>query len=372
MAVKTKIGTSNIYDYDIDDTLNANGGSVSDKEDKFKAKAKVNPWSKHKPVVLSKNACQDFSSSKAHYVSGWWKGDNKMCGFSLSSAKATSWTALIGKYDGVLNGWAYVSPYEQDAPLRQNDFAGYYPAAQPIASGFYAPSSVTTDSTSAECQVVLPSSNSDSLSWSDFDTLKSYYFGILIYYSSNDYMRVTATTTLGNGGGSVKFDPSKLTQDKTYTVYPFICSNKYAYDDLDSSGQVIYTMPNVEPAEMQVKKSNIIVLVDATKNTSTSSVAVTFRVTNNGSAKTLNNNFIRLRFKSADIDDNMNTKEKEIQLSDGLVAKANATTTFTGGTFTNVAADLLADCRVWVSLNSGTYTAKALPMESGTSTPDRE
>lgn len=372
MAVKTKIGTSNIYDYDIDDTLNANGGSVSDKEDKFKAKAKVNPWSKHKPVVLSKNACQDFSSSKAHYVSGWWKCSDKLCGFNLSSAKATSWTALIGKYDGGLNGWAYVSPYEQGAPLRQNDFAGYYPAAQPIASGFYAPTSVTKDDTSATCQVVLPSSNSDSLSWSDFDTLKSYYFGVLIYYSSSDYMRVTASSTLANSGGSVTFDPSKLTQNRAYTVYPFICSNKYAYDDLDSSGQVIYTMPNVQPAEMEVKASNILLLIDATKNTSASSVTVSFRVTNSGAAKTLNNNFIRLRYKSAGLNDNMNSKEKEIQLADGLVAKANTTTTFTGGTFTNVAADLLADCRVWVSLNSGAYTANALPLESGTSTPDRE
>lgn len=363
----TPMPTENLHDYDIMDTV-----GVSSWTDMFSEDANINSDSKHKPVVNDTVFCQDFSSSKSNYVAGWWKANDGLCGYNISSAKASGWTGLVNKYDGGKNGWKYVPPYGTGKPLRQNDFAGYYHAAQPIASGFYAPSSVTTDSTSAECQVVLPSSNSDSLSWSDFDTLKSYYFGILIYYSSNDYMRVTATTTLGNGGGSVKFDPSKLTQDKTYTVYPFICSNKYAYDDLDSSGQVIYTMPNVEPVEMQVKKSNIIVLVDATKNTSTSSVAVTFRVTNNGSAKTLNNNFIRLRFKSADIDDNMNTKEKEIQLADGLVAKANATTSFAGGTFTNVAADLLADCRVWVSLNSGTYTAKALPMESGASTPDRE
>lgn len=372
MAVKTKIPTSNIYDYDIMDTLNANGGSVSSWEGMYKTAAKINPWSKRKPVVLSTTFVQDFSSSEEHYESGWWKGRDKMCGFDLSSAKASGWTALIGKYNGGLNGWEYVPPYGQGTPLRQNDFAGYYPAAQPIASGFYAPASVTTDSTSAECQVVLPSSNSDSLSWSDFDTLKSYYFGVLIYYSSSDYMRVTATSTLANGGGSVTFNPSKLTQNRTYTVYPFICSNKYAYDDNDASGQVIYTMPNVQPAEMEVKASNILLLIDATKNTSASSVTVSFRVTNNGSAKTLNNNFIRLRYKSAGLNDNMNSKEKEIQLADGLVAKANATTTFTGGTFTNVAADLLADCRVWVSLNSGAYTRGVLPLESGVSTPDRE
>lgn len=360
MSVKTKIPTSHINDYDVADTLNANGGKVGAWEDMFKAEANINSDSKHKPIVLNVRFCQDFDSSKKHYLKDWWKGPDGLCGYSLSKAKANGWTALPSKYDGKKNGWEYVPPYGQGTPLRPNDFAGYYPGAKPLVQGFYVPTSVFADNTSAECQITLPASNEDSLSWSDFDTLKSYYFGVMIYYSDNDYMRITATISLKDDGGTVKFNPSKLAKGRKYTVYPFICSNRYAYDDLDSSGQVIYAMPNIQPAAMEVKTSSVRILVIAQKNNANRTVTWSVSATAESSVSLSNNSIWIYR-------------EGETQASSGDVTvsmpdvtlSAGVSTLIDSGTATmryDVTDTEFAALNLWidVSLGGGRYTTSQM------------
>ena len=124
MASLSQIPTSNVRTEDIRDTLNANGGSVSnDATTFFTTAAKINPWSKHKPVpILSKNFVQDFDSSRSDYDADWWKGDDGKCGLS--------WSVYTNTNDVKGKNWTYTPP-SGSYPKRLGDFAGYYPGANP-------------------------------------------------------------------------------------------------------------------------------------------------------------------------------------------------------------------------------------------------
>ena len=356
----TPMPTENLHDYDIMDTV-----GVSSWTDMFSEDANINPDSKHKPVVNDIVFCQDFSSSKPNYVAGWWKANDGLCGYNISNAKATSWTALKNKFDGGKNGWKYVPPYGTEKPLRQNDFAGYYHAASPIASGFYAPSSVTTDDTSANCQIVLSSKNNNSLSWADFDTLGSYYFGVMIYFSDSSYMCVTSTTKLKDGGGTVTFDPSKLTNGRTYTVYPFISQNTIAFGDSASPNNV-YAMPNTDPAEMKVKATSISILITAQRGSAARTVVWSVSATSDTDI-TLTNNSVWIhkygQAQSSSGDANINMSDKT--LSAGVSTLIGSGTATMGYDIDNVV------LVIEVSLGKGKYT-KSEQVAGGTPSPINE
>ena len=177
MAVKEKLPTENLYNVDIIDTLKKNGGSISDWSDIFTSSANINGDSKHKPVILNDEICQDISKSITGYKAKWWQADDGFCGWSPGALLNKSYSSSISLYDGARNGWSYQPPYGKSY-LRQNDFAGYYPAARPMFSGISAPSEISLEDTSFDVSISVPSDDGSSLNITDFDVLSNY---LLLY-----------------------------------------------------------------------------------------------------------------------------------------------------------------------------------------------
>lgn len=118
------------YD-DIRDTLNAGGGSVTnDVASAFKGTANINKWSRHKPVRLAVNFCQDFDSSAPNYDAEWWKGTSRTFGLKIPYLHAT--TRLNDDALKIIShapeppNYTYELPTGgENDPLRIGDFAGY-------------------------------------------------------------------------------------------------------------------------------------------------------------------------------------------------------------------------------------------------------
>lgn len=361
MAVYNIIPVSPIHEIDVRDTLNANGSSVNDTWASLCGNPNNNGNSKHKPVRLNVNFCQDHDPNGANYVKDWWKSTDGLCGFNLNAAKASGWSALVSLYDGGQNGWVYQPPQGGTAqPYRITDFAGYYPAARPLSHGFSAPATVYKTQTSASAAMALPIESEHSLTWRDFDTLKNYYFGVLLWRSASDYRRVTASETLANDGATVTFNPSTLTSGATYTVYPFICSVPYTSESASDKAMTIYTVPNVEPSLMEVKSSAVIILPLAQKVNATKTIEWSVKVTNStASAITLSNNSVRIYRGTGT---STQTGDYSATIANTTVA-AGITKTIGSGTATlNYGSSFDFEneiVRMSISLGGGTYTATA-------------
>lgn len=361
MAVYNIIPVSPVVEIDVRDTLNANGSSVNDTWASLCGNPNNNGNSRHKPVRLSVNSCQDHDPNGVNYVKDWWKSTDGLCGFNINAAKASGWSTLVTLYDGGQNGWIYQPPQGGTAqPYRITDFAGYYPAALPLSHGFSAPATVYKTQTSASAAMALPIESEHSLTWRDFDTLKNYYFGVLLWRSASDYRRVTASETLANDGSTVTFNPSLLTSGATYTVYPFICSVPYTSESANDKAMTIYTVPNVEPSLMEVKSSAVIILPLAQKKNATKTIEWSVKVTNGtASAITLSNNSVRIyRGTGA----STQTGDYSATIANTTVA-AGATKTIGTGTATlNYGSSFDFEneiVRMSISLGGGTYTATA-------------
>lgn len=361
MAVYNIIPVSPVHEIDVRDTLNANGSSVNDTWASLCGNPNNNGNSKHKPVRLNVNFCQDHNPSGANYVKDWWKSTDGLCGFNLDKAKASGWSTLVSLYDGGQNGWIYQPPQGGTAqPYRITDFAGYYPAARPLSHGFSAPVTVYKTQTSASAAMALPIESEHSLTWRDFDTLKNYYFGVLLWRSASDYRRVTASETLANDGATVTFNPSLLTAGATYTVYPFICSEAYTSESANDKAMTIYTVPNVQPSLMEVKSSAVIILPLAQKANATKTIEWSVKVTNStASAIPLSNNSVRIYRGTGT---STQTGDYSATIANTTVA-AGATKTIGSGTATlNYGSSFDFEkeiVRMSISLGGGTYTATA-------------
>lgn len=132
MAVYDVLPTTNLKYDDIRDTLNAGDGSVNnDVSSAFKESANINRWSKHKPVRLAVNFCQDFDSSAPNYDADWWKGTSKTFGLKIPYLSATTRFnedayKIITHAPGSLPNYTYELPRGgENEPLRIGDFAGY-------------------------------------------------------------------------------------------------------------------------------------------------------------------------------------------------------------------------------------------------------
>ena len=126
---------------DIRDTLNSAGGSVTnDVASAFKTTANINKWSRHKPVKLAVNFCQDFDSSAPNYDADWWKAKYMTCGISIpyqpladDSLRILAYTA----YSGGVDNYSYLIPTGTSSePFRLGDCSGYNKnATEPFKTG---------------------------------------------------------------------------------------------------------------------------------------------------------------------------------------------------------------------------------------------
>lgn len=124
--------TTNLTYDDIRDTLNSAGGFVNnDVASAFKGTANINKWSRHKPVRLAVNFCQDFDSSAPNYDADWWKGTSRTFGLKIPYLSATTRLndaayKIINHMPGMPPNYIYELPRGgENEPLRIGDFAGY-------------------------------------------------------------------------------------------------------------------------------------------------------------------------------------------------------------------------------------------------------
>lgn len=175
MAVLTQIPKTNISVADIRDTLNANGGSVSnDTTTFFTTAAKINPWSKHKPVPWKVDFCQDFDSSDANtYKPNWWKEPSGQCGLTWTGS--TNINSIKG------GNWTYTPP-GSDYPKRLGDFSEYVaqcnpPIATRISADLEANWNVDGPSETNNYKIYMdiPTGSDGGLTIRDFSALSDYY-----------------------------------------------------------------------------------------------------------------------------------------------------------------------------------------------------
>jgi len=133
--------TENLEFQDIRDTLAAGGGSVNNTMSSlFTEAANINKWSKHKPVKLPVNFCQDFDSSAPNYDADWWKAKGTTYGISVPY-QPLSESALrhlaYRAYNGDADNYTYLIPTGTSSePFRLGDFAGYKRyATEPFKTG---------------------------------------------------------------------------------------------------------------------------------------------------------------------------------------------------------------------------------------------
>lgn len=127
---------------EIGQVLNDAGGSVNINQPLtyFTESAKINKWSKYKPVPLKANFAQDYDSSAPDYDADWWKGDiGVSCGLRIpfNSSAASGVPSNRIQYLGYLAymvkqgstsvpNYTYVLPTGgADQPFRIGDFRGY-------------------------------------------------------------------------------------------------------------------------------------------------------------------------------------------------------------------------------------------------------
>lgn len=346
---------------DIRDTLNSDGGLVNnDVASAFKEAANINVWSKHKPVRLAVNFCQDFDSSAPNYNSIWWKSHNGNCG--LIPLRLSSYYDIAENMDGDMNGWIYELPTGGSAaPFRLGDFARYYKNAEPPYSKLNAPQVVYKDGTKFTVSPMFNPVVENSVGIRDIDAVKNCYFGA--YVTKKNGMGIRATSNSINSP-MVEFPVSQLTIGE-YTVYPFLCTVHYDVEDVERKCSY-YTIPNLSAIKIIVKASSITISIDALRDDSQRKV--TYKITVNkatGGSITYRNNWVYLKYASSDIDDPLTTDEKSVALGDVTISMGS--TVIAEGEFTNVNTDLLRNCKVWCFINSGQYE-QGIPPRVDTST----
>lgn len=353
-----KIPTTNVTMETVRDTLANYGGTVSNSLSSFfTSAAKINIWSKHKPVVLAKDFCQDISSGKSNYDASWWQGANGMCG--LNPKSVSSYKNIPTYMDGANNGWTYTLPTGgSSAPFRLGDFAGYNPDAYPLINGFSA-NPYTFVATSGQTVSFFCNLQSGGdyyqLSFADFPEFKNYYFGVYMK-NGTSYKRATCATTIGEGGSSLSLSVSGLASG-TWTAYPFFCSEKITESGSDVTANY-WTVPTTSAITLTALASGVFASIVAT-NVSTNVISLTATVKSLGVAYSASNNYIYIRFASKNFSDAMATGEKRISLSSFSLSAGETKTLYSNSSLV-VDGDIYdAGGTAWLSIGSGEYKASA-------------
>lgn len=366
MAVYSILPETNLKAEDIRDTLNANGGSVTnDTTTFFKSTANINPFSKHKPVILAVNFCQDFDSSKSDYNTTWWKGNDGMCG--LVPKMVSSRAAIISEQDGGMNGWSYDLPDGGSSqPFRLGDFAMYYPAANPPLFNFLISPEIASknDTITGSCMQNVDSGLYE-LTFADTG-LSAYYFGMYLVHSRGTYKYfVTSAIPLSENGSTASLTNATLNTG-TWTAYPCISTVKYTAADAAEQTGSYYTLPMCNPVTFQVVAQKAYINCAAewvTNDGVKNEIKVTLLTLSASSAVTYRNNYIQFRYSSSSFADAMQVGEYQIKLEDveGATDFIFDTTDLNFTTLKGL--NVGSDYKIIVSLGSGSLVTEILIME---------
>lgn len=250
MAAYEILPETNLRMEDIRDTLNANGGKVSNElASFFTPSANIQMWAKFKPVRKG----DDFTDMS------FYKAEDGNCGFAI---KSTTHPALIEELlDGEMNGWEYQLPRgkEYNEPFRLGDFRKYNPTAERMFFDYEVPSKVNASTVLSVQIVVAQDSSSDRTYLIPADLeIGNCYFGAYIAGTNANFVK-TSANTIGSGSGSVSFDISELSSTATYTVYPFLCTRKIETQTKVLVEGTYYTIPYTSAKSFTVTSETITV-----------------------------------------------------------------------------------------------------------------
>jgi len=299
MAARTPLPTSNLTFNDIKDTLNiVNTGNVTDEiASAFKSTAKINIWSKHKPIHRPEAFVQDFDPTKPNYVKDWWKGIDGNCG--LVPYKVASPAALVGYANGTLNGWTHQLPTGgAGSPYRLGDFADYYATSLGIISGVSLNSAKVENNTNSTLTMSIikqsPEMYTRSLSFDDFPTLKNYYLGLFATNGTQNHF-VTSDTTVGDGATFVSLKTTGWTTGSNWKAYLCLAEKKHS-QDAQYTG-MFYTIPYMSAKSFEVVSSLATIVANILRPQGSNTLNVTIYVTY-PSARTFDNNNLYIKMPS--------------------------------------------------------------------------
>lgn len=349
---------------DIGSVLNAAGGSVNINQPAtfFSADAKLNPWSKKKPVILTDNFVQDFDSTKPNYKSGWWKAHDGKCGFTIPSH--TTMNSVMDATTGGMNGWVYNIPNGSTTqPRRLGDFVGYDTNATPPYTDFKFPSVVTNTSGSSAEGYFLNNTivtEGTSLSLSDFPSFSDYYFGVMLYKPSSKYSTWnTMDVKIGsNTDLKVKIDTTSLSAGEDWVAVPFISTAKQKQSQTLVAA-TYYTLPSINKVTFTILSEVVTITIVAryfyTNNVKTKIIIDSITVLPLLYTEELTNNYVEARFVSSDFSDPLQDGETSIKISDFSVTKGEETTVPLTFAQKNITINSSKDYNIWISLDSGKY-----------------
>lgn len=352
----------------IRDVLNGAGGKVGNKTSSFfTTAAKINPYSKRKPIILEVDHCQDFDKNQPHYYENWWKGLNGYCGFI--PCQLSNFRNIPQYMDGDMNGWVYQLPIgSSKAPMRLSDFKGYDSEANPMLFNFTTPSIVSNQFSSnvvvGSCMLQFESDTN--LTFSDFPSLKDYYFGMYIVQENGSQCRYkTSTMTLAQGASTVSISAYGLPTGK-WIAYPFISESIQDGNELVAS--VYFTVPGNKPSTFNVVNSLVTLTVRAEKIKATNSfgilgnaIKVEVYLKSNGGLTTFTNNFVSIRRANSEFDDPLVVGELQKKIDNITIPNDDSINLVHSSTYSIVDEDIYNDCKVWVTLQSAAYKTWVTP-----------
>lgn len=246
---------------DVRDVLNAAGGSVTNNVVTFfSSEAKLNMWSRYKPVVIADVSFIDLwsSTSAGKYA---YMGDNLDCGITIPYY--TDYTYLqTALKNNTGHFWSYTPPTGgTSAPMRLGDFRRYNTdAINPIGSlpgTFRAVRSGSGDTVEISLEVNVENGSTYNLGISDFHVnqtaLSEMYLGVYLIPKSTEnnqaYFR-TFDTKIGTNRSFTMTLPLTYGDGGTFIAHLFVSSLAQG-DDLQGGG--ILASLNKPSQEVSIK-----------------------------------------------------------------------------------------------------------------------
>lgn len=280
---------------DIRDTLNANGGNVGDfSGDLFSEKAKINKWSKRKPVRDSSLfQIGDYEMQRANYGLEINRYNDIWQVFNAYLNNTSNYIHLLPR--GVnYNEW-----------LRVSDFIGYMPDA-PNAVEYWqvSPEGISTDYYSRiESSFGFRQYSQGVILSEVIPNFNNLYFGIGVVptkgYAPN---YITSNITLGNYGTNISFPSGDLLQGDYYT-FPILTDTRRLSLKDDMTSAEFYTLDAMNVRGLKIYRTPITTELYAGRLYPSEPYEVEYEIRINnviGSQISMKNSYIEFRFKNSD------------------------------------------------------------------------
>ena len=197
------IGSENIRDVDVRDTLNADGGHVNNNQwTHFSTLADIDEWSRYKPIRDKR-----LFISLEEWRDSAYKGTNGQCGFDIPVYKSPA--SLMAGLESGSAMWTYLPPDGKVYPFRTGDWRMYNPnAVNPvgdIADYAYLNEEPTGYFFDVNVDVVIsPLESTYNLCLDDIEVmgikLSDMYLGVYLKKNNGGYIFRTGNTPIGSEG----------------------------------------------------------------------------------------------------------------------------------------------------------------------------